>query len=83
MANFQLFPDAAHEAEFERCQGHTKIDDKYPLQSAHGCSTYDLHDKKWIPHIRLNNPSNFKAVTKKLNQERMFFDWKNQIEKYS
>ena len=44
--------------------------------------TYDLHDKHWIPHIGINDSSNFKADTKnKGYQEIMFFDWKIQLEK--
>ena len=43
---------------------------------------YDLHDKHWIPHIGINDPSNCKADTKiKGYQEIMFFDWKIQLEK--
>ena len=45
MVNFQFFPDSAHQAELERYQGHTKLDDKYPYHGAHGRLTYDSHDK--------------------------------------
>ena len=41
-----------------------------------------IHDKHWIPHIGINDPSNCKADTKnKRYQEIMFFDWKIQLEK--
>ena len=50
--NFQVFPDVAHQAELEK------------LDRAHGRLTYDLHDKNWIPHIGINNPSSCKADTK-------------------
>ena len=79
---FRVFPESAHPAELERYQGHIKLDDKYPFHGAHGRLTYDLHDKKWIPHIGINNPSNCKADTKnKGYQETMFFGWKIQLEK--
>ena len=64
MVNFQVFPDSAYQAELERYQGHLKLDDKYQLHGAHGRLNYDLHDKNWIPHIGINNPSNCKADTK-------------------
>ena len=55
---------------------------KYPYNGAHGRLTYDIHDKHWIPHIGINNPSNCKADTKnKGYQEIMFFDWKIQLDK--
>ena len=55
---------------------------KYPYNGAHGRLTYDIHDKHWIPHIGINDPSNCKADTKnKGYQEIMFFDWKIQLEK--
>ena len=76
------FPDSAHQAEIERYQGHIKLDDKFPFHGAHGRLTYDLHDKNWIPHIEINNPSKCKADTKiEGYQEIMFFDWKIQLEK--
>ena len=82
LANFQVFPDVAHQAELEKHQGHIRLDTKFPLHGAHGRLTYDLHDKHWIPHIGINNPSNCKADTKnKWYQEIMFFDWKKQLEK--
>ena len=82
MVNFQVFPDSAHQAELEKCQGHIKLDDKFPFHGAHGRLTYDIHDKNWIPHIKINNPSNCEADTKnKGHQEIMFFDWKIQLEK--
>ena len=64
MVHFQVFPDSAHQSEFERYQGHIKLDDKFPFHGAHGRLTYNLHDKNWIPHIGINNPSNCKADTK-------------------
>ena len=39
----QIFPDAAHQAQFERHQGHIKLDDKLPYHGTHGCLNYDLH----------------------------------------
>ena len=82
LVNFQVFPDSAHQAELESYQGHTKLDDKFPFHRAHGRLTYDLHDKNWIPYIRINNPLNCKADTKnKGYQEIMFFDRKIQLEK--
>ena len=82
LVNFQVFLDSAHPAELERYRGHIQLDDKNLYNSAHRKSTYGLHDKNWIPHIRINNPSNFKADTKnKGYQEIIFFDWKKQFEK--
>ena len=82
LVNFQVFSDSVHQAELERYQGHIKLDEKYPYNGAHGRLTYDIHDKHWIPHIGINNPSNCKADTKnKGYQEIMFFDWKIQLEK--
>ena len=79
---FQVFADSVHQAELERYQGHIKLDEKYPYNGAHGRLTYDIHDKHWIPHIGINDPSNCKADTKnKGYQEIMFFDWKIQLEK--
>ena len=79
---FQVFADSVHQAELERYQGHIKLDEKYPYNGAHGRLTYDIHDKHWIPHIVINNPSNCKADTKNRGyQEIMFFDWKIQLEK--
>ena len=78
----QVFADSVHQAELERYQGHIKPDEKYPYNGAHGRLTYDKHDKHWIPHIGINNPSNCKADTKnKGYQEIVFFDWKIQLEK--
>ena len=77
IVNFQVFADSVH-------QGHIKLDEKYPYNGAHGRLTYDIHDKHWIPHIGINDPSNCKADTKnKGYQEIMFFDWKIQLEKYN
>ena len=56
-----------------------KLDDKYPFHNAHGRLTYDLHDKKWVPHIRINNLSNCKADTK--NKKYYEILWKIQQEK--
>ena len=64
LKNFQIFTDSAHQAQLERYQGQIKLDEKYPYNGPHGRLTYDLHDKHWIPHIGLNNPSNRKAETK-------------------
>ena len=80
--NFQVFPDLAHQAELEKHQGHIRLDTKFPFYGAHGRLTHDLHDKNWIPHIGIINPSNCKADTKnKGYQEKMFFDWKKPFEK--
>ena len=82
LVNFQVFPDVAHQAELEKHQGHIRLDRNFPFHGTHGRLTYDLHDKHWIPHIGINNPSNCKADTKnKGYQEIMFFDWKIQLEK--
>ena len=75
MVNFQAFRGSAHQAKLDWYQGHKRLDDKYPLHGAHGGLIYDLHDKNWIAHIELNNPSNCKTDTKiKEYQEIMFFD---------
>ena len=82
IVNFQVFADSVHQAELERYHGHVKSDEQYPSNGAHGRLTYDMHDKHWIPHIGINDPSNCKADTKnKGYQEIMFFDWKTQLEK--
>ena len=82
IVNFQVFPDSAHQAELEKNQGHIRLDTKFPFHGSHGRLTYDLHDKNWIPHIGINNPSNCKADTKnKGYQEIRFFDSKVQFEK--
>ena len=82
LVNFQVFADSAHQAELERYQGHIQLDKKYPYNGAHGRLNYDIHDKHWIPHIGINNPSNCKVDTRnKGYQEIMFFDWKIQLEK--
>ena len=80
IVNFQVFADSVHQAEIERYQGHFQLDERYPHNGAHRRLTYDIHDKHWIPHIRINNPSNCKAETKKGYQEMMFFDWKTKLE---
>ena len=79
--NFQVFTDSVHQAELERYQGHHELDERYPYNGSHGRITYDIHDKYWIPHIGINNPSNCKADTKKGYQAIMFFDWKIQLKK--
>ena len=82
LVNFQVFPDSAHQAELEKYQGHIRLDRNFPFRGTHGRLTYDLHDKQWIPHIGINDPSNCKADTKnKGYQQIMFFDWKIQLEK--
>ena len=82
IVHFQVFADSVHQAELERYHGHIKQDEKYPYNGARGRLTYDIHDKHWIPHIGINDPSNCKADTKiKGYQEIMFFDWKIQLEK--
>ena len=84
LVNFQVFPNSAHQAELENYQGHIRLDSNIPFHGTHGRLTYDLHDKHWIPHIGINDPSNCKADTKnKGYQEIMFFDWKIQFEKYN
>ena len=80
MVNFQVFPDSAHQAE--SYQVHIRLDEKFQCHGAHGRLIYDLHDKNWIPHIEINNPSNCKADTKKQGyQEIMFSDRKIHFEK--
>ena len=64
IVSFQVFADSVHQAELERYQGHTKLDEKYLYNGAHGRLTYDIHDKHWIPHIGINDPSNCKTDTK-------------------
>ena len=64
LVNFQVFADSVHQAELERYQGNIRLDEKYPYNGAHGRLTYDIHDKHWIPHIGINDPSNCKADTK-------------------
>ena len=82
IVNFQVFADSVYQAELERYQGHIQLAEKYPNNGAHGRLIYDIHDKHWIPHIGINNPSNCKADTKnKGYQEKMFFDWKIQLKK--
>ena len=79
---FQVFSDSVHQAELERYQGHIKLDEKYPYNGAHGRLTYDIHNKHWIPHIGINDPSNCKADTKnKGYQEIMFFRLENTTRK--
>ena len=80
IVNFQVFADSVHQAELERYQGHIKIDEKY--NGAHGRLIYDIHDKHWIPHIGINNPTNCKADKKNRGYQKiMLLDWKVQLEK--
>ena len=82
IVNFQVVADSVHQAQLERYQGLIKLDVKYPYNGAHVRLTYDIHDKHWIPHIGINDPSNCKADTQnKGYQEILFFDWKIQLEK--
>ena len=82
VVKFQVFPDLAHQVELEKYQGQIRLDTKFTFNGAHVRLTYDLHDKNWIPHNGINNPSNCKADTKvKGYEEIMFFDWKIQLEK--
>ena len=46
---------------------------KYPYNGAHGRLTYDIHDKHWIPHIGINDPSNCKADTKNKGYQEICF----------
>ena len=62
---YQVFSVSAHQAELKKYQGHIKLDNKNPFPGTHGLLTYDLHDRNWIPHIGIVNPSNCKAETKK------------------
>ena len=64
IVNLQVLADFVHQAELERYQGLVQLDEKYPYNGAHGSLTYDIHDKHWIPHIGINNPSKCKANTK-------------------
>ena len=55
-----------------------------PIHGAHGMFFYDPHDKNWIPHIEINNPSNCEADTKnKIYQEIMFLIGKYKLKKYN
>ena len=75
LANFQVLPDLEHHAEIEKHQGHIRLDKNLCFHGTHGRLTYDLHDKHWILHIGINDPSKCKADTKnKGYQEIMFFD---------
>ena len=78
---FQVFADSVHQAELERYQGHIKLDEKYPYNGAHGRLTYAIHNKHWIPHIGINNPSNFKADTKKRISRNNVFRLENTTRK--
>ena len=82
LVNFQIVSDLAHQAELKKYQGHIRLDNKFSFHGAHERLTYDLHDKNWISHIGINNPSNCAADTKnKGYQDIMFFDWKTKLEK--
>ena len=70
LVKFQVFPDSAHQAELEKHQGHIRLDTKFPFHRTHGKITYDLHDKNWIPHIGINNPSNCKADKKIMDTKK-------------
>ena len=59
-----------HQANFERYQGHLKLDDQNPFHGAHGRLTYDLHEEKMIKHIGINYPSNCKADTKSKGSQK-------------
>ena len=73
LVNFQVFPDSAHQAELEKYQGHTRLDNKFHFHGAHGRLTYNLHDQNWIPHIGINTPSNCKADTKNKGYQEIMF----------
>ena len=84
IVNFQVFTDSVHLAEIERYQGHVKLEENNPNNGAHGQLIYDIHDKPWIPHIGINNPSNCKADTKnKGYQEVMFLIGKYNLKKHN
>ena len=84
IVNFQVFADSVHLAEIERYQGHVKLEENIPYNGAHGQLTYDIHDKHWISHIGIINPSNCKADTKnKGYQEIMFLIGKYNLKKYN
>ena len=70
IVNFQVFADSVHPAELERYHGHVKLDENYPYNGAHRRLTYDIHDKHWIPHIGINNPSNCKPDTKNKGHQK-------------
>ena len=70
---FQNFADPVHQAELERYHGHIKLVEKHPYNGAHGRLTYDIHDKHWILHIGINNPSNCKADTKNKGYHEILF----------
>ena len=71
-----------YQAQLEHHQGHVQLDNKILYQGAHESLIYDLHNKNGIPHIGINNLSNWKADTKTSGyQETLFFDWKIQMEK--
>ena len=84
LVNFQVFPDLAHQAELEKHQGHIRLDRNFPFHGTHGRLTYDLHDKHWIPHIAINDPSNCIADTKKMDiQKSCFLTGKYNLKKYN
>ena len=57
----KFFPDSSHPVQLEQDQGPIQLDNFFPYHGAHEGSTYDILDKNWSPHIRINNPSNCKA----------------------
>ena len=85
LVNFQVFPDLAHQAELEKHQGHIRLDRNFLFHGTHGRLTYDLHDKHWIPHIGINDPSNCKADTKNKGYQQImfFFIGKYNLKKYN
>ena len=68
LVNFHVFPDLADQAELEKHQGHIR-----PFHGTHRRLTYDLHDKHWIPHIGINDPSICKADTKSKDIKKYCF----------
>ena len=70
LVSFHVFQDSAHQAELERYQGHIRLDRNFLFHGTHGRLRYDLHDKHWIPHIGINDPSNCKADTKKKDNNK-------------
>ena len=71
LVNFQVFPDLAHQAELEIHQGQIRLDRNFPFHGTHVRSTYDVHDKHWIPYIGINDPSNCKADTKNKGYKKL------------
>ena len=70
LVNFQTFLDSAHH------------DENFPYQGVHEKLTYDVHDKNWIPHIGINDPSSCKVDSKNSGYEEIkLLDWKIHLEK--